>query len=372
MKIAFLTNNPNMGSTARILKSWIQHCPENEIDPIVVGRSDGDFLDSLQNDQVRTFVDPMTFLDARRPMPGLWHGFRVAMRIGQVSIVHCNEHDVYPFVRSIGLYRSFSRVCHVRYKLDRGFAEWAFGGSHLPDAVLWTSHQQKADSADAVDGLVPAERQHVVRLGIDSHSFGVDPNLGYEFRKQWDIADDEILVGIPAPLRPRKRVHEFVELIRRLAPRHPKLIGLIAGGEIAGDEDYRHSIEKQINGSGLGRRLRWVGNLEPVEPFHHACDISISTSEYETFGNSVCEAMACGKPVVGYRGGSVAEVVGESGLVVPTGDLDALTRAVDGLVTNPQLRQQLGENARRRVESEFSPAASFQQLLGIYDSILRK
>ncbi len=312
----------------------------------------------------------MPFLDVKKPWKSLWQGYRLSQWLGPVSILHCNEHDIYPFSRTLKLFRSFRKVCHVRYKLERGFAEWAFSNDRAPDALLWTSYQQKADSADSVAGLVPEERQHVVRLGIDVERYGQDDVSGREFRRQWQIEDDEVLLGIPAPLRPRKRVHDFIELVARLAPKYPKLVGLIAGGEIEGDEEYRRRIEQMVKDSGLGRRLRWVGNLEPVEPFHHACDVSISTSEYETFGNSVCEAMACEKPVVGYRGGSVAEVVGDAGLIVQTGDLDALTIATEALLENPDRRKEIGVAARKRVENEFSPQASFRQLLKIYDQIL--
>jgi glycosyltransferase involved in cell wall biosynthesis len=98
----------------------------------------------------------------------------------------------------------------------------------------------------------------------------------------------------------------------------------------------------------------------------------VSTSEYETFGNSVCEAMACARPVAAYRGGSVAEVLGDTGLVVETGDLDGLTAAVERLVAAPYLRQSLGQAARQRVAEHFNPRKSFEQLLGIYASLLGK
>ncbi len=338
---------------------------------MVVGRSQGDLIGALVRSGVPTVVDAMPFLDTRRPWIGFNHALRVARAIGSTDVLHFNEHDIYPFSRALSFFRRCPKVCHVRYKLDRGFAQWAFAGKRAPDALLWTSYQQKADSAEAISGVVPEERQHIVRLGINLESFGNDIAAGVNLRRAWGVQDDEILIGIPAPLRPRKRVEDFVELIRRLAPKHPGIIGLIAGGEIAGDEDYRSQIERRVADCGLGRRLRWIGNLEPVEPFHHACDISISTSEYETFGNSVCEAMACGKPVVGYMGGSVAEVVGDAGVVVPTYDLDALTLAVDQLIANPELRQNLGARARHRVATEFSPAASFRQVREIYSQICR-
>lgn len=316
-------------------------------------------------------LDPMPWPDRRAPWRCVWHATRVARfarRFG-ARVIHCNEHDVYPFVHMLRRFLRLPAVCHVRYKLDRGFAEWAFSGSRAPDALFWTSHQQRIDSSPAIDGLVPNERQFVMPLGVDLDSFGLDSESGRRLRRQWGIADSEILIGIPSPLRPRKRIEDFIELIRKLAPCEPRIVGIVAGEAVSGDEAYRQQIERQVAESQLGRRLRWVGFLDPVEPFHQACDISVSTSEYETFGNSVCEAMACGTPVVGYRGGSIGEVVGDAGLIVETGDLDGLTAAVKQLVQDAALRSELGTRGRERVIQHFNPAVTLEQLMRIYENL---
>jgi L-malate glycosyltransferase len=370
VRVAYFTNNPNLGSTARILRSWLGMCGKQGVEPVLVGRADGDMITATRTDGVEAYVDNMPFMERRRPWIAMFHGWRVARLIRNPCLLHFNEHDIYPFQRVLRYFCKVPTVCHVRYKLDRGFAQWAFQGNRMPDALLWTSNQQKADSAEAIAGIVPENRQYVVRLGIDLQSFGKDESLGRSFRKQWSIEDDEILVGMAAPLRPRKRIEDFLELIVRIARQHPKVIGVLAGGEIAGDEEYRSRMESQIARTGLGRRLRWVGNLEPVEPFHLACDISVSTSEYETFGNSVCEAMACGKPVVGYVGGSVGEVLGDTGIVVETGDISALASGVGALIGNEFKRKELGRMARSRVASEFSPESSFNQVRSIYAKVL--
>jgi glycosyltransferase involved in cell wall biosynthesis len=235
---------------------------------------------------------------------------------------------------------------------------------------LWTAHYQRDACAEAVSGIVPLDRQHVVRLGVDLSQFGGDVQAGRTLRATWGIRDEEIIVGTASPLRPRKRVLDFVQLIKTLASRNAKVVGVLAGGVVAGDESYRDLVQERVVESGLGRRLRWVGHLEPVEPFYQACDVVVSTSECETFGNSVCEAMACSKPVAAYRGGSVAEVIGDAGAVVETGDLEGLTSAVLRLLETPNVRQELGQRARRRVAEQFNPSHSYEQLSAIYRDLL--
>ncbi len=366
----FLTNNPNLGSTARVLMAWLGYATQSRMHPRVVTRAAGELSAWLTSERVPALVDPLPQLDKLRPWRGLWHAWRVARFARDTDLVHCNEHDVYPFLIPLRRFMDAPVVCHVRYRIDRKWAEWAFRGSRCPDALLWTSQQQKDDSADAVAGIVPESRQHVVRLGFDVNAYGIDRGQRAATRKALGIVEDEIVVGTASPLRPRKRVHEFIEIARRLAPKHPKAVFLIAGGPIEGDEAYRERIERDVAESGLGRRLRWLGFLEPVEPFYHASDIQVSTSEYETFGNSVCEAMACARPVAAYRGGSVAEVLGDTGMVVETGDLDGLTASIERLIVAAHLRQSLGQAARQRVAEHFNPRKSFEQLVGIYQTLL--
>lgn len=369
--ILYLTNGATIGSTGRILQHWLEIGREIDMCGSLVVQPGSEYADWGVRKRVPTLVNSMPCPNRLVPWNVLWNAARVASwaRRRKVQAVHCNEHDVYPFANVLRKLLRVPVVCHVRYRLMRGFAKWAFGGKRCPDALLWTSHQQLADSAEAVADIVSPERQHVVRLGVDLSDMAQYETTGKALRHQLGVNDSEVLIGTASPLRPRKRLEDFISMMCRVIDRHPLCVGLIAGHEVPGDDDYRVRIERLIAESGKGRRLRWVGYHSPVEPFHHACDISVSTSEYETFGNSVCEAMACGKPVAAYSGGSVAEVVGNAGLVVPTLDLDALTHAVSQLVSSQELRRSLGERGRARVETEFNPRRSLRQLEGIYDSI---
>jgi glycosyltransferase involved in cell wall biosynthesis len=374
MRVLYLTNNPNLGSTARILQSWILRAKAVGLDTAVVAQRPGAFADWLKTAGVVHRVDPMPWPSRRWPIPALRHAWAVARwarRLG-VDVIHCNEHDVYPF--GVLLRRLLRRpiVCHVRFRVGRDFCQWAFANSRCPDALLWTSHQQREDCASAIDRLVPDDRQHIVRLGIDLSTFGTLAAGRAATRAAWGVRPDEIVIGTASALRPIKRIHEFITLIDRLAREDDRVVGVVAGGVMPGDESYRDGLVRQVADAGLGRRFRWLGNLDDVEPFYHATDVFVSTSEYETFGNSVCEAMACGKPVAGYAGGSVPEVVGPAGRMVPVGDLDRLTAAVRGLLADPDLRADYGRRGRERVAGEFDPGRSLETTRALYTSLTNR
>ena len=178
------------------------------------------------------------------------------------------------------------------------------------------------------------------------------------------------MIGQASVIQPRKRIEDFLALVTKLAEEDRRVVGVLAGDAIPGDEPYRAKILRQIDASGLGRRFRWLGKLDDIEPFYHAIDIYTSTSEYETFGNSVCEAMACSRPVVAYTGGSVREVIDGAGLVVENGDLEALTRAARDCVRHIDLREKLGRCGRQRVADSFDPERSLHQLQELYGSLV--
>jgi len=368
-----LTNNRNLSSTARVLKQWLSRGDGSPLIGCVAAPAEGELSQWLDSQGVPCHMTPMPKPSKKWPFPGAWHAWRLAnwaRRMG-VNIIHCNEHDIYPFALMVRKLLGLPIVCHVRFRISRPFCEWAFASvQRQPDALLWTSRQQRDDCADAINGIVPDDRQHIISLGVDVDELGDIAPIRQAARASWGVADDAIVLTAACGLRPIKQLEHFIDLVAQLAQSNPRIVGLLAGGAVPGFDDYRDQLVARIAATNLGDRLRWLGHVEPIAPLMAGSDLFISTSEYETFGNSVCEAMACGTPVVGYEGGSVREVVGQTGRIVNTGDYDALVAAVKELAENGAERKELGSIARLRVATTYSPAASLRQLRQIYASIL--
>ena len=90
----------------------------------------------------------------------------------------------------------------------------------------------------------------------------------------------------------------------------------------------------------------------------------------EGFGLTALEALAAGTPVVGYAGGAVAEVVGDAGLLVPSGDEDALASALGRFLDDDALSAALRGRARARASS-FSWDRAADETLAVYRSVAR-
>jgi glycosyltransferase involved in cell wall biosynthesis len=372
VNVAWLTINPNLGASARSLQDWILLGRQEAMRATVALRTDGDLRRWLAAERIPYMLNPMPWPDRANALRSVMHAWKATrwMKGHKAQCIHCYEHDLYPFAVVLRMLTSLPLVCHVHFAPERDFLLWAFGSPRkLPDAVIWTSAQQQKDCASAIDGIVSPERQHVVPLGLDLRRFGSQAAARDATRRELGIGVGDVVVGAASALRGRKRIDDFLDLVRALRERHSNVVGLLAGGEVPGDEAYAREVIPRIRAAEAAGGFRWLGNLEPVEPFMHAIDIFVSTSEYETFGMSVLEAMACAKPVVAYRGGAVHEVVGDSGSIVSTADLADLIASVERLIVDRQLRVELGEAAKRRVAMHYDPRKSLNQLLQIYGSI---
>jgi glycosyltransferase involved in cell wall biosynthesis len=339
----------------------------------VVIRKDGPLKQWLQDSRIPSRLDPMYWPDRWKAGLSLFHAWRIKQWIKEqgVQLIHCYEHDLYPFAVLLRQITSLPLICHIHFLVDSGFAHWAFGGSRKrPDAVIWTSQQQQNDCAKAMAGVVPSELQYVIPLGLNASRFGGHSETRADFRHHLGIAPDEIVVGTACWLRARKRLDDFIELIRFLQSRHRNVVGLVAGGIAPGDEEYANQMIPRLQAFEANRRFRWLGHVEPIEPYMHATDIYVGTSQYETFGMSVLEAMACGKPVAAYRGGAVYEILDSAGSVATTGDVACLAARVESLILDSNLRNSLGKAAKQRVIEHFNPRTSFRLITNVYKSVL--
>jgi len=170
-------------------------------------------------------------------------------------------------------------------------------------------------------------------------------------------------------LFPRKGIRFLISAAAQLRARHPTLQLVIAG-----DGFERPELEKQAADLGIGevtKFLGWTANAE-LPQYFRACAVSVIPSLEEGFGIPAAEAMGCEVPVVASDAGGLPEVVenGVTGLVVPKGDVPALTAAIDQLLSDAALRERMGKAGRARALARFDWSRSAEQFVDLYQSLL--
>ena len=144
-------------------------------------------------------------------------------------------------------------------------------------------------------------------------------------------------------------------------------------GRVAGDP-YIDALHKQIREAGLTERFRFAGFMEDQPQMMREIDIMVHTADGESFGRIIVEGMAAGLPVVGVQGGGVGEIVrhGETGLLAPVNDAQALAACIEQLAHDPDRRVAMGQAGRRRAESLYSVEACSTGVLRVYEQAMAR
>lgn len=192
----------------------------------------------------------------------------------------------------------------------------------------------------------PKDRVRVIRNGIDCDRFQPDHAHRGDVRSELGLPEESLLIGIVAALRSEKNHAAFVESADRLHQRFPA-----AHWVIVGDGPERETIETEIAKRDLSDRVHLLGTRHDTPRLLAALDVFTLCSHNEASPVSILEALACEVPVVATDVGSIAESVidGETGRLVPAGDVAALSQAVGDLLADDPLRQRLGSCGRKRV-----------------------
>ena len=167
--------------------------------------------------------------------------------------------------------------------------------------------------------------------------------------KAWhQRADQERIMVHASNFRPVKRVADVVRAFAKIQRRLPARLLLIGDGP-----DREHALAV-ANDLGCGHRVEHLGMRDNLDEILPNTDLFLSASETESFGLSILEAMSCGVPCISTAVGGVAEVVGQTGRLVPLGDPDAMANAAIKVLTDPDIYDQLAIATRQRAIDLFS------------------
>jgi len=207
----------------------------------------------------------------------------------------------------------------------------------------------------------------VIPNGIDCQTFHPDEAARRQVRGQLGVDDNAILVGLIARYHPMKDHAGYLRAASLVMQAHPEARFLLAGKGLTSDEP---TIMKLIAKLQLEGRIFLLGERSDIPRLTAALDIACSASAWgEGFSNAIAEAMACGAPCVVTDVGDSAQIVAETGLIVPPQEPEELARAISYLIeVGPEHRRRLGAASRRHIQSEFS----LSKIAFRYDDLYKK
>jgi glycosyltransferase involved in cell wall biosynthesis len=266
-------------------------------------------------------------------------------------------HDLAPLIWPAHYLRlPYSRVGHA----------WQYALARRADAVIAVSAATKRDVVERLH--VPEERVTVVPEAVDSEFTPPSAADGRAMaRARFGVPDRYVLyVG---QFDPRKNVRGLLRAFAAVADRD-KDLRLVIVGELGKLSSHLHdALESE---RAPRDRVIVTGFVDDatLAALYAGAECLLHAALLEGFGLTPLESLAAGTPVVGYAGGAVAEVVGDAGLLVPSGDEGALGTALGRFLDDESLRDGLRARARLRA-SMFSWDRAADETLAVYRSVAR-
>jgi glycosyltransferase involved in cell wall biosynthesis len=286
---------------------------------------------------------------ARYSLPD--HGYRnLRSWLGELDpdVVHVN---CLPHLRGAAAARSLGLpvVWHIREILPPGQRRRWFASRLRAASTRIVAVSEAVARWLREEGL--GELVEVIHNGADPPTDSVDRDA---VRGRFDLPQEAVVVGLFSQLVAHKGSLDFLSAAHMAAARDPRLHFLIAG---SGRPDFVEQLRGEIASGPAAERIRLIPPQDKIWPLLAAVDVvALTTLWPDPLPRVVMEAMAVGIPVVAYDGGGVPEMVAadETGMVLPSGDVDGLGAAMLELARDEGLRRRLGDAGSRRARRLFN------------------
>ena len=218
-------------------------------------------------------------------------------------------------------------------------------------------------------GRLRPDQVHVVYAGVDLSIFDPGKTDPRKIRREWGVATDATLL-VQVGAREWKGWRDLLAAAARLAPEFPGLVTAVVACE---DDAKKAEVLAFARSQGIEDRVLPIGFRSDMPDVLSAADF-VADLSYEGLGitGTLREAMALGRPVLASAAGGNPELVvdGESGVLVPPRDPEAMAAALARLLRDPALAGRLARGGQERVASGFSSEARLDRIEALYARLI--
>ncbi|MEK7755855.1 MAG: glycosyltransferase family 4 protein [Planctomycetota bacterium] len=277
-----------------------------------------------------------------------------AARAGVPVVVHT--------IHGMSFNRTQGRITQITYRcLEKKAAQWTTKFVAVADAMI----DQAVEA-----GIAPRERFVTIRSGMETDQFTPNRDLRRRHRQEWGVNDGDVVVGTIARLFANKGYEEIMAAMPSAIARDPRLRFVWIG-----DGAYRARYERRLEAMGLRDRVRMLGLVRPDEAAFciNGFDIILHASRWEGLPRAVVQGLLTEVPAVSFDNDGAPEVVrsGETGILVPFGDISGLSDALLRLAEDAELRRSLGRRGRELCRTAFDWHNMVESLESLYGELLQ-
>jgi glycosyltransferase involved in cell wall biosynthesis len=273
-------------------------------------------------------------------------GRLAARRTGVPTIIHM-PHGLYFLGQRNVVKRNFYLL------LERLAAQWC-------DIIIATSASERDQLVRWK--IMPASKIVVIENGIEPMPLPT-PQTKQALRTHYQISNDSCVIATLGRVTAQKNPVMFIQAAAQVAKQYPQTSFVwIGGGELL------EQMQVLARSLGIADRCRFLGHQDNGRELLGMADIFWLPSAYEGFSFALLEAMALGLPIIATDvvGNRDALIQGQSGLLIPPNDVEALVAATAKLLAQPTFAESLGRGARTRLLTHFTLQQTLQRTSQLY------
>lgn len=363
-KILLVFPVAELGGAERVFMALVQHLDRRRFEPVAWFLRPGPLVEQVRALGAKVVLQAITRLSDPR---NLWRTVawgRRLIEVERISLVFSSLGYGHLY-GGLAAWRAGVKAIWWQHGLASPMNWIDRMASRIPSALIITSSQAAARAqAEAFGGH---GRVEVIYPGVEVASDAPDPAWArLSVRREFGLAPDSVLIACVSRLQPGKGQIVLLRAASEMLWRFPQVKILLVGGEMFGmNPGYERRLKRLTRELGIEDRVVFTGFRQDIARLLAAIDIFVHPATApESFGLSVVEAMAAGKPVIVTDVGGPRETVvdGQTGLIVPPHDERRLREAMITLLENPQLGQSLGRAAQIHARAQFSQSAMIEKV----------
>ncbi|MEK6764604.1 MAG: glycosyltransferase family 4 protein [Planctomycetota bacterium] len=368
--ILYLHNESVMGGAEISLLNLVKRLNKELFIPHFACSKDGPFIDELRKIEIPP--DFVQFPSIRWPNPvQICNTIRNLIDIikkKQINLIHSNQPRSNLFGAIAAKIKNIPIVWHERC-LERGRFDSDNIFSFLPDRIICNSGAVKNRFTK---GAKTDTKIRTIINGVDLREFNPELN-GSIIRKEFNIDEDEPIIGTIGRIDPEKGYECFLESARIILQDFKNVRFLVVGGAFNNPSLegslYEMSVEK-----GIDKNTIFTGFRRDIPQLLASMDVVVLPSGIDACSRVLFEAMAMRKPLVATNAGGTPEIVqdGITGLLVKPGDSSGMAKCIKKLLDDKYLAEQYGNAGRKRVETMFTIERNIRETENVYLELLNE
>ena len=330
----------------------------------ILSNTKGELTDKLKEIDCQVCIFKLAVINKFNPIPYIVSLIRSILfyKKNKIDLAHFQFHSYRDPALLAAKISGIKSIIHIRGPASDFNKSWL----SLADGYIFNSNFTKKIAGL---GNEKEKQYHVIHNAVDLKLFEDINFLREEYLKKINIDSSKKIISYISRVHPVKNIEDFIKLADSFKDDSDKYF--IVVGNIQ-DKNYYQVLKNLISDYKI-KNIKFIGHVSNIAKILQVSDVLVHVALNEPFGRSIIEAYATKVPVVAYNSGAMPEIIknNKTGFLVDCSDIQALSVAVDNLLNNEKLCNEITSNAYDLVKKEFNADKHAKEIESVYQQYLK-